>query len=149
MQPEVNPSDVPIIIFGGSPHMVAEPPIFAQKISAIIIGTGSNLRIFASSEVTAARKRITVILSMNMESTALIAIKVARIGIVLYFTSFAIPRHSQRKKPALPIPSTIIIMPAMKTMVSQLIPTAVSAAPVLYQKEGLKKAARLSVSTTA
>ena len=28
------------MMFGGSPHMVAEPPRFAQKISAIIIGTG-------------------------------------------------------------------------------------------------------------
>ena len=34
---------VPIMIFGGSPDMVAAPPVLAAKISAIITGTGSNL----------------------------------------------------------------------------------------------------------
>ena len=47
-------------MFGGSPHIVAEPPRFAQKISDRIIGTGLNFSSFASSTVTAARKRITV-----------------------------------------------------------------------------------------
>ena len=36
------PKEVPIIIFGGSPHIVAEPPRFSQKISDKIIGTGLN-----------------------------------------------------------------------------------------------------------
>ena len=49
------PSDVPIIILGGSPHIVAEPPRFAQNISDRIIGTGLNFRSCASSTVTAAR----------------------------------------------------------------------------------------------
>ena len=39
------PKDVPMIIFGGSPHMVAEPPRLAQKISAMITGTGLKLTI--------------------------------------------------------------------------------------------------------
>ena len=38
------PSDVPMIMFGGSPHIVALPPKFAQNISDSIIGTGLNLR---------------------------------------------------------------------------------------------------------
>lgn len=38
------PSDVPIMILGGSPHIVAEPPRFAQKISDRIIGTGLNFK---------------------------------------------------------------------------------------------------------
>ena len=38
----LRPSDVPIIIFGGSPHIVAEPPRFAQNISAKVIGIGLN-----------------------------------------------------------------------------------------------------------
>ncbi len=53
-------------MFGGSPHIVAEPPRFAQKISDRIIGTGLNFSSFASSTVTAARKRITVMLSINI-----------------------------------------------------------------------------------
>ena len=63
--------------------MVAEPPRFAQKISARIIGTGLNLSSDASSTVTAARKRITVILSMNIAKIADITIKVIKSGMVL------------------------------------------------------------------
>ena len=39
------PRDVPMMIFGGSPHIVALPPRFAQKISAIITGTGLNFKV--------------------------------------------------------------------------------------------------------
>ena len=70
-------------MFGGSPLIVADPPKLAQKISARINGTGVNFRSCASSTVTAARNRITVILSMNMDSTADIIMKVMKIGIVL------------------------------------------------------------------
>ena len=49
--------------------MVADPPRFAQKISDKIIGTGLNFKSFASSMETAAKNRITVILSINMAST--------------------------------------------------------------------------------
>ena len=38
------PKEVPMMIFGGSPHMVADPPRFAQKISDKIIGIGSNFK---------------------------------------------------------------------------------------------------------
>ena len=109
-------------MFGGSPHIVAEPPRFAQNISESIIGTGLNLRSCASSIVTAARNMITVILSMNIESTADITMNVMNIGIVLHFTMYAIRIQSQRKNPAFAIPSTIIIIPAMKTIVAQLMP---------------------------
>ena len=68
--PKVYPRDVPIIILGGSPHIVDEPPRFAQKISARMTGTGSKSSIRASSSVTAARNRMTVILSINIDSTA-------------------------------------------------------------------------------
>lgn len=64
-----NPSEVPIMMFGGSPHIVAEPPRFAQNTSDRIIGTGSNFSSCASSIVTAARNRMTVILSINIAST--------------------------------------------------------------------------------
>ena len=63
--PKEYPKEVPMMMLGGSPHMVADPPRFAQKISASIKGTGSNLRADDNSIVTAARKRITVMLSMN------------------------------------------------------------------------------------
>ena len=78
--------------------------------------------------VTAARKRMTVMLSMNMARTLLITMKTTNSGMVLYFTSLASSMHSQRKKPAAAMPSTIIIMPAMKMMVSQLMPVDASAA---------------------
>ncbi len=65
---------------------------------------------------------ITVMLSINMESTADMIINVMKIGIVLHFTRNAIFMQSQRKKPAFAIPSTMIIMPAIKTIVAQLIP---------------------------
>ena len=42
--PKEYPKEVPMMMLGGSPHMVADPPRFAQKISASIKGTGSNLR---------------------------------------------------------------------------------------------------------
>ena len=116
-----------MMMFGGSPHMVAAPPRFAQKISAMIIGTGLNRRIRDSSTVAAARNRMTVMLSMNIDSTLLITIKARNSGMVLYFTSLASCRQSQRKKPARPMPSTMSIMPAMNRIVDQLMPEAVSA----------------------
>ena len=111
-----------MMMFGGSPHMVAEPPRLAQKISAMIIGTGLNFRSLPSSTVAAARNRITVMLSMNMARMLLFTMKTMKSGTVRYFTSLASSRQSQRKKPAFPIPSTISIMPAMNRMVDQLIP---------------------------
>ena len=58
-----------MMMLGGSPHIVAEPPRLAQKISERIMGTGSILRSLPSSMVTVARKRMTVMESMNMAST--------------------------------------------------------------------------------
>ena len=49
--------------------------MLAQKISDRIIGTGSNLNVCASSSVTVARKSTTVMLSINMESSAESVIK--------------------------------------------------------------------------
>jgi hypothetical protein len=91
---------------------------------------------------------MTVILSINMASTALITIKVIRIGITLYFTALAIVRHSQRKKPALAMPSTITIIPATKMMVSQLIPLELLS-PELIQKFPVMMVFRFSVSIIA
>jgi len=75
-----------MIMLGGSPHIVALPPRFAQNTSDKIIGTGLNLRSCASSIVTAARNMITVMLSINIERTADITINVMKIGTVLHFT---------------------------------------------------------------
>ena len=126
---------VPMIIFGGSPHIVAEPPKFAQKISDKISGMGLNFNNFDNSMVTAARNKITVILSINIAKTVDKIIKVKKIGTTLYLTILAILIHSQRKNPTLAIPSTITIIPKIKTMVSQLIPAAASAlSPAVYQK---------------
>ena len=58
--------------------------------------------------------------------------------------------HSQRKNPTLAIPSTMIIIPATKTIVSQLIPLDASEdVPPVYQNPFVKKQFRLSVSVTA
>lgn len=62
--------------------MVADPPRLAQKISTRIIGTGSKYRVLASSAVTAARNRITVMLSMNIASSADITMKQSSSGTV-------------------------------------------------------------------
>ena len=72
-----------MIIFGGSPHIVAEPPKFAQKTSDNIIGTGLKLSNLESSTVTAAKNKITVILSMNIERIADTIINVINNGIFL------------------------------------------------------------------
>lgn len=79
---KLSPREVPMIMLGGSPHIVAEPPRLAQKISARIIGTGSKYSVLASSAVTAARNRITVMLSMNMARSADITIKQISSGTV-------------------------------------------------------------------
>ena len=126
--------------------MVAEPPRLAQKISAMIMGTGLNFRSRPSSTVAAARNRITVMLSMTMARMLLITMKTMKSGTVRYFTSLASSRQSQRKKPAFPIPSTISIMPAMNRIVDQLIPEEDSpASPASYQKLTEKKFCRLRV----
>ena len=125
---KVYPREVPIIIFGGSPHIVAEPPRLAQKISAIITGTGLKFTTSASSTVTAARNRITVMLSMNMDSIPDTSIKATSIGMGLYLTILAIAIHSHRKKPTELMPSTIIIMPATNIIVDQFMPADISPA---------------------
>jgi len=78
----VRPSEVPMMMLGGSPHMVALPPKLAQKISARNMGTGSKRRVRPSSAVTAARNRMTVMLSMNMDSTAAMTMKHTSSGTV-------------------------------------------------------------------
>ena len=75
-------SDVPIIILGGSPHIVAEPPRLAQNISDKIIGTGLNFNSLASSIDTAARNNITVILSINIANPKDITINVINNALV-------------------------------------------------------------------
>ena len=90
------------------------------------MGTGSNLSVLASSIVTAARNMITVMLSINIESSAAITMNVKNSGIGLYRTMRASAMHSQRKNPLSAMPSTITIMPAIKKMVSQLMPVEVS-----------------------
>ena len=78
-------------------------------------------------------------LSMNMASRADMIIKATKMGTVRYFTVLAKVIHIQRKKPALAMPSTIIIIPAMNRMVDQLTPLALSPpGPSSYQKDRLK-----------
>ena len=124
--PKEYPKEVPMMMLGGSPHMVADPPRFAQKISANIKGTGSNLRADDNSIVTAARKRITVMLSMNIAKTAESIMEVKNTGTILKFTILAIDTHSHLKKPVRAINSTISIIPAIKIIVAQCIPAVFS-----------------------
>ena len=99
-----------------------EPPKLAQKISASIIDIGLKSKRKDNSTVTAAKNKITVIESINIERTADNNIKAINIGITLYFTAFASLIHNHLKKPTLAIPSTITIIPAMKNIVAQSIP---------------------------
>ena len=61
----------------------------AQKISASIIDIGLKSKRKDNSTVTAAKNKITVIESINIERTADNNIKAINIGITLYFTAFA------------------------------------------------------------
>ena len=62
-----------------------------------------------------------------------------KIGMIWYLTSFAIFMHNQRKNPEFAMPSTMIIIPAMNTIVSQLIPAEASlASPAVCQNPGEK-----------
>ncbi|MBA7663124.1 hypothetical protein ES703_71163 [subsurface metagenome] len=72
-----------MIILGGSPDIVAAPPVLAAKISAIITGTGSNLSRRESSIVTMARNKSTVMLSMNMERKPESSMKTISMGTTL------------------------------------------------------------------
>ena len=57
--------------------------------------------------------------------------------------------HSQWKKPLSAMPSTMIIIPQMKKIVSQLIPVEAEPPPWLIQKEGSAMLYRLSASHAA
>ncbi len=72
-----------MIIFGGSPHIVDDPPKLAQNISASIIDIGLKSKRNESSTVTAAKNKITVMESINMERTADNNIKAIKTGITL------------------------------------------------------------------
>ena len=72
-----------MIMLGGSPLMVAAPPRLAQKISGKIMYTGLNFRIRDSSTVMAAMNSTTVMLSMNMASTAERSMKLINRGATL------------------------------------------------------------------
>ena len=139
-----------MMIFGGSPHIVADPPRFAQNTSARTIGTGLNFRSWLSSTVTAARNRITVIESMNIARIPDISMKVTKIGITLYLTVLARSMHSHLKNPTRAIPSTIIIIPEMKMIVAQLIPLDSPSPPsAAYQNPSVKMFSTLSVLRAA
>ncbi len=79
------------MILGGSPHMVAEPPRFAQKISDKIMGIGLNLKRCESSIVTVAKNKITVMLSINIASMADKSIKVMNSGITSQLMPVLLP----------------------------------------------------------
>jgi hypothetical protein len=64
------PRDVPIITLGGSPTIVALPPIFDDVISAKIKGTGLKPKTCETSIVKVDKNIITVILSIKAERKA-------------------------------------------------------------------------------
>ena len=78
-----------MMMFGGSPLIVALPPTLEAKISAMMTGTGSNFSIRASSMVTVARKSITVMLSINIARNPDSRMKATRIETALYLTILA------------------------------------------------------------
>ena len=60
----------PIMMFGGSPIIVAAPPIFENNTSEIKIGIGFKSRTCAILMVTGVRRSIVVTLSKTAERTA-------------------------------------------------------------------------------
>ena len=58
------------MIFGGSPIIVAAPPMLLKRTSGIRKGMGSMLRTLQSSMVTGAINNIVVTLSKKAERTA-------------------------------------------------------------------------------
>ena len=60
----------PIMILGGSPIMVAAPPILENRTSAISNGTGCKSSTLASWIVTGVSRSIVVTLSRNADKTA-------------------------------------------------------------------------------
>ena len=111
-----------MMMLGGSPDIVALPPVLEANTSAMMTGTGSNFSRRAISTVTDAMNSITVMLSMNIEREPERSMKLTRIGNDPVVHELATTRHIHRKKPALASPSTMTIMPATKTMVCQLMP---------------------------
>lgn len=86
----------------------------------------------------------------KIEFTNDMIMNVINIGMTLYRTAFAIVIHSQRKKPAFAIPSTITIIPTRKIIVAQLIPPVLSdEAPASYQNESVKMFLIFNVSSIA
>ena len=130
--------------------MVAAPPRLAEKISAMISGTGSNFKKWASRTVATTRNRTTVMLSTNMDSSAARTMKLSISGIGRKDSALASRRQIQSKKPASLMLSTMTIIPVRKRMVLQLMPTFSSVTPPwANQTCGLKKLPTLSASSTA
>ena len=147
---KLRPRDVPRMMLGGSPVMVAAPPRLAAKISPMMRGTGSKRRYCASRTVAATRKRITVTLSTNMASSAARIIKLIKMAMGRKPRARARRRLTQSKKPASPMPSTSTIMPVRKNIVLQLMPTFSSVTPPwANQNRGVRKLCRLKASSTA
>ena len=139
-----------MMMLGGSPLMVAAPPRLAAKISPMIMGTGSNRRKCARRAVATTRNKTTVMLSTNMDSSAASTIKLSMRGMGRNPNALARRRQTQSKKPASLIASTMIIMPARKRMVLQLIPTLNSVTPPwANQNWGLTKLSTLRASRAA
>ena len=78
-----------MMMLGGSPLMVALPPVLEANISATMTGTGSNLSRRASSMVTMLRNSSTVMLSMNMERNPEMSMKASSSGMTRHPTSRA------------------------------------------------------------
>ena len=60
----------PIMMLGGSPIIVAAPPILEKRTSEMRIGMGLRSKTLASCMVTGVRRSMVVTLSRNADSTA-------------------------------------------------------------------------------
>ena len=111
----------PIIIFGGSPIIVAAPPMLENKTSAMSIGTGCKSNTFANCIVTGVSSNTVVTLSKNADSTAVTIHKITtndhiEPSLFLYAST---ANHS--KTPVWEMTPTITIIPSSKPIVSQSI----------------------------
>ena len=117
-----NPLRLAIIRLGGSPIIVAVPPILEAKICKSTKGLGSTSNLLAKNIVTGTTNKIVVTLSKTAEKIAVTIEVKTRILIGFPRTNWAIFIATHWKTPVSDIISTIIIIPISRKIISKLNP---------------------------
>ena len=111
----------PIMMFGGSPIIVAAPPMFEKSTSEMRIGIGFKSRTCAILMVTGVRRSIVVTLSKNADRIAVTTHKITtrvHISPPLFLYAWT-ANHSNT--PVCEMIPTMTIIPSRRPIVSQSI----------------------------